>query len=196
VSAFERIVVGVDGRSGGREALLRRRCRWRSRAVPARSVEEGLLAAADAERAVAIVVGSSRRGPGYREAGGDPGDDALLALMACYRALVRAKIDAMRGRAERAQQRIAQATALRWRARGPMLLAVCGPPATGKSTLAAALCEQSPMVRVSSDVIRKAPLWRPPGEHQTARTTTSPRCTPTARLASRPPRRWPPAAAP
>ena len=69
---------------------------------------------------------------GYREAGGDPGDDALLALMACYRALVRAKIDAMRGRAERAQQRIAQATALGWRARGPMLLAVCGPPATGK----------------------------------------------------------------
>lgn len=95
---------------------------------------------------------------GYREAGGDPGDDALLALMACYRALVRAKIDAMRGRAERAQQRIAQATVLGWRARGPMLLAVCGPPATGKSTLAAALCEQSPMVRVSSDVIRKAHL--------------------------------------
>jgi hypothetical protein len=78
--------------------------------------------------------------------------------MACYRALVRAKIDAMRGRAERAQQRIAQATALGWRARGPMLLAVCGPPATGKSTLAAALGEQSPIVRVSSDVIRKGHL--------------------------------------
>jgi aminoglycoside phosphotransferase family enzyme/predicted kinase len=95
---------------------------------------------------------------GYREAGGDPGDDGLLALMACYRALVRAKIDAMRGRDERAQERIAQATALGWRARGPMLLAVCGPPATGKSTLAAALCEQSVMVRVSSDVVRKARL--------------------------------------
>jgi hypothetical protein len=82
MSVFERIVVGVDGRSGGRDAhalaallqrvcggevmvsiesgerartraaragaLLRRRCRWESRAVPARSVEEGLLAAAAA----------------------------------------------------------------------------------------------------------------------------------------------------
>ena len=100
MSVFERIVVGVDGRCGGRDALalaallqricggevtvsiesgeqartraagagalLRRRCRWESRAVPARSVEEGLLAAADAERAVAIVVGSSRRRRGRR----------------------------------------------------------------------------------------------------------------------------------
>ena len=47
-------------------ALLRRRCRWESHAVPARSVEEGLLAGADAERAVAIVVGSSRRRRGRR----------------------------------------------------------------------------------------------------------------------------------
>ena len=50
-------------------ALLRRRCRWESRAVPARSVEEGLLAVADAERAVAIVVGSSRRRRGRRTVG-------------------------------------------------------------------------------------------------------------------------------
>ena len=34
---------------------------------------------------------------GYRDAGGDPGDDALLGLMGCYRALVRAKIDLVRG---------------------------------------------------------------------------------------------------
>ena len=102
MSVFERIVVGVDGRSGGRDAhalaallqrvcggevmgqhrerragtdqgsagaLLRRRCRWESRAVPARSVEEGLLAGAAAERAVAIVVGSSRRRRGRRTLG-------------------------------------------------------------------------------------------------------------------------------
>ena len=50
-------------------ALLGRRCRWESCAVPARSVEEGLLAAADAERAVAIVVGSSRRRRGRRTRG-------------------------------------------------------------------------------------------------------------------------------
>jgi uncharacterized protein len=95
---------------------------------------------------------------GYREAGGDPGDDALLGLMACYRALVRAKIDLVRGDRTRARDRLAQATMLGWHARGPLLLVVCGPPATGKSTLASALCEQSGMAHVSSDVVRKARL--------------------------------------
>ena len=41
------------------------------------------------ELAVALV-------DGYRDAGGDPGDPALLAMMACYRALVRAKVDLVR----------------------------------------------------------------------------------------------------
>jgi aminoglycoside phosphotransferase family enzyme/predicted kinase len=95
---------------------------------------------------------------GYREGGGDPGDGALLGLMGCYRALVRAKIDLVRGDRARAGERLAQATRLGWRARGPLLLVVCGPPATGKSTLASALCEQSGMARVSSDVVRKARL--------------------------------------
>lgn len=34
--------------------------------------------------------------------------------------------------------RLVQAATLGWRARGPMVLAVYGPPTTGKSTLAAA----------------------------------------------------------
>ncbi len=98
---------------------------------------------------------------GYREAGGDPGDDALLAAMACYRALVRARVDLVRRDEDpeastRARARLAQALALGWRARGPQLLAVCGPPATGKSTLARALCAQGDLVRVSSDRLRKA----------------------------------------
>jgi aminoglycoside phosphotransferase family enzyme/predicted kinase len=93
---------------------------------------------------------------GYREAGGDPGDDAVLGLMGCYRALVRAKVDLVRGDRARARRRLAQATELGWRARGPLLLVVCGPPATGKSTLASALCDQSCMTHVSSDVVRKA----------------------------------------
>jgi nucleotide-binding universal stress UspA family protein len=50
-------------------ALLRRRCRWEPRAVPALSVEQGLLAAAAGERAAAIVVGSSRRRRGRRTRG-------------------------------------------------------------------------------------------------------------------------------
>ena len=43
---------------------------------------------------------------------------------------------------------------------------------------------------------RDTSVWRAPGEHRTAPTTTTRPCAPTARLASRPPRRWPPAAAP
>jgi predicted kinase len=99
---------------------------------------------------------------GYREAGGDPGDAALLAAMACYRALVRAKVDVVRvgqghpdARAA-AEARLDQAVRFAWRARGPQLLAVCGAPAAGKSTLARALCAQSDMVRISSDRVRKA----------------------------------------
>jgi aminoglycoside phosphotransferase family enzyme/predicted kinase len=106
---------------------------------------------------------------GYREAGGDPGDDSLLALMACYRALVRAKVDVVSGNVERARERLDRATALAWRARGPLVLAVCGPPASGKTTLARALCEQSAMVHASSDVIRKAHLGLAPTERAPAR---------------------------
>jgi hypothetical protein len=115
---------------------------------------------------------------GYRDAGGDAGDDTLLALMACYRALVRAKVDVLRDDAGRAAERFAQATTLGWRARGPLLLAVCGPPASGKSMLARALSEESGMVHLSSDVVRKAqmglaPTQRAPLSAYTSQTTLS-----------------------
>ncbi|MEP6953019.1 MAG: AAA family ATPase, partial [Solirubrobacteraceae bacterium] len=105
---------------------------------------------------------------GYRDAGGDPGDDALLAAMACYRALVRARVDVVRagqgdpGAAAAAAARLEQAVRFAWRARGPQLLAVCGAPAIGKSTLARALCAQSDMVRISSDRVRKTRAGLPP----------------------------------
>jgi aminoglycoside phosphotransferase family enzyme/predicted kinase len=111
---------------------------------------------------------------GYREAGGDPGDAALLAAMACYRALVRAKVDVVRvgqghpdARAA-AEARLDQAVRFAWRARGPQLLAVCGAPAAGKSTLARALCAQSDMVRISSDRVRKARAGVPRDTHAPA----------------------------
>ncbi len=101
---------------------------------------------------------------GYREAGGDPGDRELLATMGCYRALVRAKVDlARRGHGRRrALERLDQALRLGWRARGPQLLAICGPPASGKSTLARELCAQSGMAHLSSDVVRKARIGLAP----------------------------------
>jgi uncharacterized protein len=103
----------------------------------------------------------------YRAAGGDPGDDALLAFFAVHRALVRTKVLLVRagqypaGSAEHGR-RSAQARALldvarrfAWRARLPLAIVLCGVPASGKSHLARSVAEQSRMTRISSDLVRK-----------------------------------------
>ena len=68
----------------------------------------------------------------------------------------------------RARERIEQAVRLGWQARGPRLIAVCGPPASGKSTLARELCAQSAMAHLSSDVVRKARAGLPATERAPA----------------------------
>ena len=93
----------------------------------------------------------------YRAAGGDPGDDELLAFFAAYRALVRAKVALLR-RAERATELLALAERLMWRARPPMILVISGPPASGKSTLAAELSRRSGLPVLASDRVRKEQL--------------------------------------
>ncbi|HEX5617679.1 MAG TPA: AAA family ATPase [Solirubrobacteraceae bacterium] len=101
----------------------------------------------------------------YREAGGDPGDDALLSFFAAQRALIRAKValvratqvdpvDAARRRADAASL-LELANRLGWGLRlGPAVI-VCGPAASGKSTLAAALVERAGATVLSSDAVRK-----------------------------------------
>lgn len=105
----------------------------------------------------------------YRDAGGDPGSDALLAFYAHYRALVRAKVALLRaaqldadgeqagarGAREQADDLLALAERFAWRARGPLVLAIGGPPASGKSTLAAAIARRSGHPVLSSDALRK-----------------------------------------
>ncbi len=103
----------------------------------------------------------------YRDAGGDPGDESLLAFYAAYRALVRAKValvrhsqlpagSAERGReSARARELLAIAERFGWRARLPLVIVVCGLPASGKSLLASALAEISGLPHLSSDVTRK-----------------------------------------
>jgi predicted kinase len=103
----------------------------------------------------------------YREAGGDPGSDALVHGLAGCRALVRAKVAAIRadllhaaggerraGLAE-AGRLTALARRLFWRARLPLTIVVCGPAASGKTTLAAELARVSGLAHLSSDAIRK-----------------------------------------
>jgi hypothetical protein len=102
----------------------------------------------------------------YTHAGGDPGSEALLSFYAAQRAIVRAKValldaaehePADRGaRYERAEVLWALAERLCWRARQPVAIVVCGPPASGKSTLAAELARRSRLPVASSDVVRKS----------------------------------------
>jgi len=102
----------------------------------------------------------------YRDAGGDTGSDALLSFYGAYRALVRVKVALLRARqledpaavaAARAQadELLGLAERFAWRARGPIAIAVSGPPASGKSTLAAALARRAGWRVLSSDILRK-----------------------------------------
>jgi predicted kinase len=110
----------------------------------------------------------------YRDAGGDPGDDRLLAFFAAYRAQVRAKVGLTRAeqtgssrRRERGSELIRLARRLQWAATTPSVIVVAGVAASGKTTIADALAERSGFARVSSDLVRKrragiAPSQRAP----------------------------------
>jgi uncharacterized protein len=103
----------------------------------------------------------------YRDAGGDPGEDRLIAFYAAYRALVRAKVALLRaaqhpasssehGRdSAAARDLLALAERFAWQARLPLVIVICGVPAAGKSHLAGALAEISRLPHLSSDVTRK-----------------------------------------
>lgn len=102
----------------------------------------------------------------YRGSGMDAGSDALLSFHGAHRALVRAKV-ALIGAAEHTVERRAAlhsqaasmlllAERLCWRARGPAAIVVCGPSASGKSTLAAELARRSGLEVLSSDAVRKS----------------------------------------
>jgi uncharacterized protein len=133
------------------------------------------LAARGGERFSEVLVDA------YRRACGDPGPDALIAFYAAYRALVRAKVALLRGaqlpgtsaehgqHSAHARDLVSLAERFAWRARRPLVIVVCGVPASGKSHLAQALAELSGLPHLSSDVIRKRlaglrPTERAPGE--------------------------------
>jgi hypothetical protein len=118
----------------------------------------------------------------YRQAGGDCGDDALLALFAVHRALVRAKVMLVRAGQQapqspartlataEAQDLLALAERFAWRMRMPLAIIICGVPASGKSHLAGALAAASGLCWLRSDSVRKdlagiAPEQRGAPEH-------------------------------
>ena len=140
---------------------------------------------------------------GYRTAGGDPGDDALLAAMACYRALVRAKVDVVRaGQGEpQARRPPPRGSTRRSRSGGAPAGRSCSPCAgrrpparprsPARSATRATWCGCRRTARASSTPA-SPPTRRPPP----APTRTRPRSRPTGPSASTRPPRWRPAAAP
>jgi uncharacterized protein len=118
----------------------------------------------------------------YREAGGDCGSDPLLAFFAAHRALVRAKVlltraaqlpcrSAAHGHASaQARELLVLADRFSWQARRPLVIVVCGVPASGKSSLGSALAHTAGLPMLSSDRIRKSlaeigPFQRASAEH-------------------------------
>ena len=127
---------------------------------------------------------ASRLIASYREAGGDPGDDALLYFYASYRAWVRAKVaclragelsdrDAERDREQRqGRALLSLGHRLAWGARMPVLIVICGVAASGKTALGSRLAGVSGLRHLSSDVTRKrlaglAPAQPAAPEHYT-----------------------------
>ncbi len=109
----------------------------------------------------------------YRHAGISPGGEALRSFYAVHWALVRAKVTLIAAAAhdggkadadvraagakldQEAQQLWSLSERLCWRARAPLAIVICGPAASGKSTLAAELSRRSEMPVVCTDVVRK-----------------------------------------
>jgi aminoglycoside phosphotransferase family enzyme/predicted kinase len=103
----------------------------------------------------------------YRQAGGDPGDDPLLFFFAAYRAWVRAKVACLRaaevarddpgrrGILDEVGRMIDLGHRFAWRARGPLVLVICGVSATGKTTVSETVHELSGWPHLSSDLTRK-----------------------------------------
>ncbi|HEX5504384.1 MAG TPA: AAA family ATPase [Thermomicrobiales bacterium] len=101
----------------------------------------------------------------YVRASGDRELPALLDFYRCYRALVRAKVASLRldglapaaaaGLAEEARAYVALARAYAERPARPALVVVMGPPASGKTSVAAALAARLGLVHLASDVVRK-----------------------------------------
>ena len=82
----------------------------------------------------------------------------LLPFWKCYRAMVRAKVYALRGSEGNAitQRYLRYAARLAWQPLQPFLILVSGFTGSGKSTVAKALSERLGVSTINSDIVRKA----------------------------------------
>lgn len=115
----------------------------------------------------------------YRAAGGDAGDDALLAWHMLHRAQVRAKVALLGGPPADGGRLPVEPAALldlaercAWRLRLPPIVVVCGPAASGKSTLAAELARRTGRTVLAADAVRKRLAGLAPAERADERAYT------------------------
>jgi aminoglycoside phosphotransferase family enzyme/predicted kinase len=92
----------------------------------------------------------------YCELMGDPDLRVLLPFYKCYRALVRGKVQALRGADDVAARYFRFAERFTWEALKPFLVIVCGLTGSGKSSLARELGDRLGMAVINSDAVRKA----------------------------------------
>jgi predicted kinase len=104
---------------------------------------------------------------GYRNAGGDPGDDALIAFYAAHRAAVSAKLEAARAaehpvrsaphghHSAQARDLLSLAERFAWQARMPLVIVVCGVEGSGQTRLAQTLSSRSRLAHLSADLTRR-----------------------------------------
>ncbi|MBX3462745.1 MAG: AAA family ATPase [Planctomycetes bacterium] len=110
----------------------------------------------------------------YVAASGDVDQAAILPPLVAYRAMVRAKVAALAaaepelpaadrdGARASARRHLLLAAAVAVEAQGPRWLLLCGPPASGKSSLAAELAAIAQWPHLATDVVRKRLAGVPP----------------------------------
>jgi aminoglycoside phosphotransferase family enzyme/predicted kinase len=109
---------------------------------------------------LAVRGGGSLRAPfldRYLELVKDPELPLLLPFYECYRALVRAKVEALRPQAakERAPRYLRYALALTWQPLKPFLILLSGLTGSGKSTVSRELAVRLKLPVINSDAVRK-----------------------------------------
>jgi aminoglycoside phosphotransferase family enzyme/predicted kinase len=99
----------------------------------------------------------------YRQMIDDTAADELLPFWQCYRALVRAKVYALRGASgfDIASRYARYASRLAWTPVQPFIVLVSGLTGSGKSTLARELSERTGVPTINSDIVRKMLAGKP-----------------------------------